>query len=380
MNVEERFQLITKNAQEVLTEERLRDYLEKDIPLRHYIGFEISGEIHLGTGIQCMAKVADFQKAGVECILFLADWHSWINDKLGGDIEIIRSFAYGYFAEGLKACLKAVGGDPDAVRVVLGSDLYRQNPDFWTGFVEVCKNTTLNRILRSITILGRSEGESVDFAKLVYPPMQVADIYTMGVNLAHAGQDQRKAHVIALDVANQMKTMPLKDREGNNITPIAIHHHLLSGLGKPPMWPIDESRLQEVWTAMKMSKSKPDTAVFVTDEPDDIKRKIKKAFCPEGEIAFNPVLDWANRLIFALGRGPLRIERKEEHGGNLQFATYAELEQVFAKKELHPLDLKVTVADSVIDLLAPVREHFAKPEIRKVHEALKQTMKKVKLR
>ncbi|KAB2910346.1 MAG: tetratricopeptide repeat protein, partial [Hyphomicrobiaceae bacterium] len=43
-------------------------------------------------------------------------------------------------------------------------------------------------------------------------------------------------------------------------TPFAVHHHLLSGLGKPPMWPIDPERLQEVWMAMKMSKSKPDTA------------------------------------------------------------------------------------------------------------------------
>ncbi|MBZ0258556.1 tyrosine--tRNA ligase, partial [bacterium] len=90
MNVDQRYSLITQNLQETLTEDRLREYIQKDIPLKHYIGFEISGEIHLGTGIQCMAKVADFQRAGVECTLFLADWHSWINDKLGGDIELIR--------------------------------------------------------------------------------------------------------------------------------------------------------------------------------------------------------------------------------------------------------------------------------------------------
>ncbi len=380
MTIQERLNLITANAQEVLTEKRLQEYLEKEIPLRHYIGFEISGEIHLGTGIQCMAKVADFQKAGVECTLFLADWHSWINDKLGGEIEFIRSIAHGYFAEGLKSCLKAVGGDPDALNVVLGSDLYREKPDYWTAFVEVCKNTTLKRIMRSITILGRSEGESVDFAKLVYPPMQVADIYALGVNLAQAGNDQRKAHVVALDVANQMKTMPLKSPTGETLAPIAIHHHLLSGLGKPPMWPIDPERIQEVWTAMKMSKSKPDTAVFITDEPKEITRKIKKAFCPEGETGFNPVLDWAKHLIFALGRGPLEIKRKEEHGGDVRYASYSELVESFGKKELHPFDLKMAVADSIADLLIPVREHFAQEEARKNLETLRDVMKKVKLR
>jgi tyrosyl-tRNA synthetase len=380
MNLEERFQLISRNTQEVLTEDRLREYLQKNIPLRHYIGFEISGEIHLGTGVQCMAKVADFQKAGVECTIFLADWHSWINDKLGGEMEFIRSMAYGYFAEGLKACLKAVGGDPDAVRLVLGSDLYRNNSDYWTTFVEVCKSTTLNRIKRSITILGRAEGESVDFAKMIYPPMQAADIFALGVNIAHAGNDQRKAHVLALDCANQLKTNALRDNEGNQIVPLAIHHNLLIGLGKPPMWPIDPDRIQEVWASMKMSKSKPDTAVFITDEPEDIKRKINKAFCPEGEVDFNPVLDWAKHTIFALERGPLHIRRKAEWGGDLTFNTYEELIEVFGKKELHPMDLKTAVAQSIADLLAPVREHFASGEPKQALETLREAMKRVKLR
>jgi tyrosyl-tRNA synthetase len=379
MNVQERFELITEYAEELLTEERLKEYLEKDVPLRHYIGFEISGEIHLGTGIQCMSVVANLQKAGVECTLFLADYHSWINDKLGGNIEIIREMAHGYFAEGLKACLKALGGDPSKLNVVLGSDLYNKKPEFWTAFIEVCKNTSLKRILRSITIMGREEGDAVDFAKLVYPPMQVADVYALGVNIMHAGMDQRKAHVLATNVANQMKTMPLM-HDGKKISPIAIHHPLLMGLGKPPVWPIEPDKIKDMLAKVKMSKSKPDTAVFVTDEPDDIKRKIKKAFCPEGEVGFNPVLDWANRMIFGLHRGPLKIERKEEHGGNLSFDTYEELTECFGKNELHPMDLKAAVSESLIELLAPVREHFEDPQRKETLNSLRKLMKQVKLR
>lgn len=380
LSIDRRVSLITHNLQEILTEERLREYLEKDIPLRHYIGFEISGEIHLGTGIQCMAKVADFQKAGVECTIFLADWHSWINDKLGGDIERIRAFAYDYFAVGLKACLEAVGGDSEGVKLVLGSDLYRNSPDYWTAFVEVSKNTTLKRILRSITIMGRAEGEAVDFAKLIYPPMQAADIYALGVNLAHAGVDQRKAHVIAMDVANQMKALPLTAPDGKSIAPLSVHHKLLLGLGKPPTWPIDPNNKQEAWAAMKMSKSKPDTAVFITDEPKEIARKIKKAFCPEGEVEFNPVLDWANNLIFQLGRGPLKIERKPEWGGDLCYETYEQLKVDFAEKQLHPMDLKTAVSASIAELLAPVRERFEEPEPKDALKRLRDVMKKVKLR
>jgi tyrosyl-tRNA synthetase len=202
---------ITRNLDEVLTREDLEHLVASGTPIRHYIGFEISGKIHLGTGLVCMGKVKDFVDAGAHCTIFLADWHSWINDKLGGDRETIRRVAGGYFTEGLKASFQALGGDPSKLNFVLGTDLYHHNDQYWATLIDVSKNTTLARMQRSITILGRKEGEAVDFAKLIYPPMQVADIFTMGVNLAHAGMDQRKAHVIARDVASKMRVSPLVD-------------------------------------------------------------------------------------------------------------------------------------------------------------------------
>ena len=78
------------------------------------------------------------------------------------------------------------------------------------------------------------------FAYLIYTAMQVADIYEMKRNIAHAGTDQRKIHVIAREVAEKLKVNPLKDSAGNIIKPIAIHHHLLLGLQKPATWPLPE--------------------------------------------------------------------------------------------------------------------------------------------
>src|SRR5258708_455995 len=206
-----RTHLITRFCEEVIGRDEIPGLLEQEIPLRHYIGLEISGRLHLGTGLVCMQKVRDLEMAGIHCTIFLADWHTWLNDKLGGDREAIKRIAGGYFKEGLKASLKAVGGDPDDLEFILGSDLYHNNDQYWETLVEVCKNTTLSRVERSISIMGRSEGESVDFAKLLYPPMQVADVFAMHVNFAQGGMDQRKAHVIVRDVANQLKIMPLRD-------------------------------------------------------------------------------------------------------------------------------------------------------------------------
>ena len=373
MNVSERFELIKRGTEEVLTEDDLKRYLESGVPLNHYIGFEISGKVHLGTGIVCMSKIKDFLDAGVKCSVFLADWHSWINDKLGGDLEQIQEIATGYFKEGLKTCLRAVGADAEKVKFTLGTDLYHNNDAYWETFIDVCKNTTLNRMHRSITIMGRKLGEGVDFAKLLYLAMQVADIFIQNVNLAHAGYDQRKAHVVAREVALRMKKNNLVNTIGEKIKPICVHHHLILGLTKPAIWPIeDPTQLQEMWSDMKMSKSIPNSAVFVNDTPEEIKNKVKNAFCPEGNVSVNPILDWAKHVIFRNKGSNILIERKPKFGGDIEFNSYTELEKAFLSKSLHPLDLKIGVANKITEILEPVRNHFEKPHIQKMKKKLEE--------
>ena len=104
-----RFELITRNTAEVLTPGDLHRLLASGQSIKHYIGFEISGKMHLGTGLMCMGKVMDFLDAGVECTIFLADWHTWINDKLGGDREVIKGVAAEYFKEGFKSLDQVLG-------------------------------------------------------------------------------------------------------------------------------------------------------------------------------------------------------------------------------------------------------------------------------
>ncbi|PJE81011.1 tyrosine--tRNA ligase [Candidatus Pacearchaeota archaeon CG10_big_fil_rev_8_21_14_0_10_32_42] len=372
MDVQERFELIKNNTEEIMKEEDLKLLLDGGTKIRHYIGFEISGKIHLGTGLMCMSKVKDLMDAGIDCSIFLADWHSWINDKLGGDRDVIKRVAGGYFKEGLKASLKCFGGDPEKLKFILGSDLYHNNDDYWATMVDVSKNTSLARMQRSITIMGRKEGGSVDFAKLIYPPMQVADIFIQGINLPHAGIDQRKAQVIARDVALKIKTKPLLDKEGNQMKPVAVHHHLILGLGKPPVWPVPKEQLQELWSALKMSKSKPDTCIFIHDSPEEIKRKIKQAFCLEGETEFNPILDWVKYLIFRDTDSKLEIKRPEKFGGDIIYTSYKELEKDFSEKKLHPMDLKNSVSEKLIQILEPARKHFEQPKVKKMLEELEQ--------
>src|SRR5262249_23640962 len=157
------------------------------------------------------------------------------------------------------------------------------------------------------------------------PAMQVADIFAMQVKLAQAGLDQRKAHVVARDVALQMRVNALHDPDGRQEKPVAIHHHLILGLRKPPTWPPPTENLQDFWASMKRSKAAPSPAVFIHDSPDEIRAKIRKAFCPPQEVTFNPILDWAHYLIFNEPDTSLTIERTPKNGGTVTFTSYDEL-------------------------------------------------------
>jgi tyrosyl-tRNA synthetase len=366
----ERLALIERNSAELLGRDELRALLESGMQLQHYIGYEISGRAHLGTGLVSMAKIRDLMEAGVRCRVFLADWHTWINDKLGGDRDTIRNIATGYFAEAMRASLRCVGGDPRELEFVLATDLYEENPDYWATVIEVSKNTTLARMQRSISILGREEGESVDFAKLIYPAMQAADIFAQQVHIAHAGMDQRKAHVIARDVALQIRTNVLRGPDGAAIKPTALHHPILLGLRRPPTWPVPPESARDVYAAMKMSKSDPNSAVFIQDSPDEIRDKLRRAFCPPETVDFNPIMDWIEKIVFGIAGGPFRVDRSPQNGGPVTFETYDETAAAYANAQLHPMDAKSALAEGLIEVLAPARAHFEQPEYKAMLEEL----------
>ncbi|MFA5405737.1 MAG: tyrosine--tRNA ligase [Candidatus Nanoarchaeia archaeon] len=354
MKVDDKLKLINRwPTEEVLTEPDLRKLLEAGVKLNHYFGIEVSGRLHIGQGIGMVQKIADLQKAGVKCSIFLPDWHTWINNKLGGDWANIQKGSE-YIKEILTAGLKCVGGDPEKVTFIKGSDVY--NNDFWRTTIEVCKNMSLSRALRSITIMGRNEKDLANFAQLLYPPMQAADIFFMRFNLAHGGMDQRKIHVIARDVADKI-SCPFKSPKLGFYKPIALHTHLWLGLQKPSVWPVPkDADKTAIKISMKMSKSKPKTCIFLTDTPDDIREKINNAFCPEREVEFNPLIDWAHSIAFL--DGPLRINRPEKFGGELVIDSYESLCRIYSEGKLHPMDLKNVMAELLIKLTEPARKHM----------------------
>lgn len=358
MNTQEKLDLINQVGEEVIGADELKTLLESGEQLIAYDGFEPSGQIHIAQGLLRAINVNKMLKAGVKFRMWVADWHAMANNKMGGDLEKIKTVGK-YFIE----VWKASGMDLSKVEFMWASDMAK-NPDYWKLVVQVGKSNALKRFIRTAEMMGREESlEKLTGAHIIYSCMQVADIFMLGAKITQLGMDQRKVNMLAREVGPLLGYWK----------PVVVSHHMLRGLGKPVS--NEQDALQRT-IELKMSKSKPDSAIFMTDTLEDIQRKINKAYCLEGDIKENPVLEYCKYIIFEsfdrLGISEFVVERPEKWGGILKFKTYAELEDCFAQKLLHPQDLKVTVVKLLNQLLQPVRKHFEENiEAKKLLETVK---------
>lgn len=345
----DRLNLIKQVGEEIVTEEELKEILETGTQLVAYDGFEPSGRIHIAQGLMRAININKMTDAGINFKMLVADWHAWANNKMGGDLAKIQDVGK-YLIEVWKAC----GLDTSKVEFHWASELVKDD-NYWKMVLEVARINTVKRIIRCSQIMGRTESDSLSAAQILYPCMQAADIFYLGANICQLGLDQRKVNMLAREIAPQM----------GYPKPIVVSHHMLMGLTQPNSDTADSTQKA---IDMKMSKSNPDSAIFMTDSEEDIKRKLKKAYCPEGQVEENPVLEYCKHIIFERFEQVV-IDRPEKFGGKLEFNSYEELAETFQKKELHPMDLKESVSYYINQLVEPVRNYFeTNPEAKAIKD------------
>jgi tyrosyl-tRNA synthetase len=357
MDVEEKLDKVLRNTVEVVTREELGELLASNPKPRGYIGFEPSGLVHIGW-LVWMYKVKDLVEAGVDFYVLEATWHAYINDKLGGDLELIRKAA-----RYTRRVLEAIGVDTSRVHFVDAEELV-SDKDYWGLLLRSAKKTTLARVRRALTIMGRTVDEAeTDFSKLIYPLMQVTDIFYLDLDIALGGLDQRKAHMLARDIAEKLGVKK----------PIAIHTPVVSGLlGPAKKRIVERGEVDEILVEVKMSKSKPETAIFLHDSPEEIRGKVMKAYCPPRIVEFNPVVEINKYLLFQQPGFTLHVERPPEYGGALDITSIEELESLYTSGGLHPLDLKKATAEALVEFVGDIqRRLFSSQETLKLLEELK---------
>jgi tyrosyl-tRNA synthetase len=323
------YDLVTRNAAEVVTEAEVRSLADDPEGTRAYVGYEPSGALHLGH-LLTANKLIDLQEAGFEVVVLLADVHAYLNGK--GTFEEIRETA-----EQMRAQFLAYGLAEAATEFVFGSS-YQLDDDYVLDTHSLAVETTLNRAQRAMAEI--QSGEAATVAHVVYPLMQALDIEYLDVDLAVGGMDQRKVHMLARE------NLPALGYD----SPPSLHTPIIADLD----------------TGVGKMSSSAGVDITMADSTDDIAEKVNAAYCPptrdpdpdeSGRERENPVLELFEYHVFPRFED-VTVERPDEYGGDVTYDSYEDLATALESGDLHPLDAKETLAAYLDDLIAPGRERL----------------------
>jgi tyrosyl-tRNA synthetase len=329
----DKYNLITRNLQEVIEEKDLKEILKKKKTPSVYWGTMPTGSISFAYFFP-MLKIADFLKAGLKVKILLADLHAALDSVPWGVLEK----RYQYYKEAMITILKTVDVPTTKLEFVKGSDL-QLNDKYFHDLLKLSTFSTINDAKKSAAEVVKF-GDSPKLSGVIYPLMQALDEEYLKVDMQFGGMDQRKIMVFAREF---LPKIGYKKR-------IELLNPIIRGL-----------------TGEKMSSSIESTKIDLLDSEEAVKKKINKAECVTGN-PDNGIMGLLKYLIFIIKEDKKQkfiIERPEKYGGNLEYPTYDELEKDFINKKLHPLDLKNAVAKEINLILTMLRTN---KKLAKLHK------------
>jgi len=326
MSPEEKFELIIKNLQEVVDEDKLREIL-KERDLKVYWGAAPTGKPHLGYFVP-MLKIGDLLNAGCEVTILFANLHAYL-DNMKSTWEQLE-FRTKYYELIIKEMLTLVGVPLDKLKFVIGKEFQTQ-PEYTLDMYKLSALASTRDTQRAGADVVK-QNETPKMSGLLYPILQSLDEQYLGVDAQFGGVDQRKIFMFAREF------LPKIGYEKR----IHLMNPLVPGLGE----------------SGKMSSSEPNSKIDFDDTDKQIRKKINKAFCVDGIVEANGLLAILKYVVFIILDHQERefiIDRPEEYGGKISFKTYDEVETAFASKELASVDLKQGLAEEIIKLITPLR-------------------------
>ncbi|KAG6825481.1 hypothetical protein H0H92_003604 [Tricholoma furcatifolium] len=362
-----KFELITRRLQEVLGGDSIKAILAEGRSPKCYWGTAPTGRPHIGYFVP-LTKIADFLRADVEVTILLADVHAFL-DNLKAPLELVahRTKYYQYL---LLAVFKSLGIPTSKLRFVEGSS-YQLTKEYNLDNYKLCAIVSEHDAKKAGAEVVK-QVESPLLSGLLYPGLQALDEQYLDCDFQFGGVDQRKIFTFA-----ELYLPRLGYRKRAHLM-----NTMVPGLA-----------------GGKMSSSDPNSKIDFLDTPEAVRKKLKLAFCEEGNTEENGVLSFVQAVLIPIselriarlqgdkileqGTGDQRpfiaegapegtvfsIERDEKFGGSLHYKSFEEMKADFASKTLHPKDLKTSVAAAINNLLDSIRAAFeADEEWKKVEK------------
>ncbi len=226
-------------------------------------GMQPTGRLHIGNYLGALKNFVDFQNSGdYQCFFFIADLHA-LTEGLEPNVlaENILDLAADYLAIGL---------DPKK------SIIYQQS--------QIPEHTALTWILNTVTPMGELERmtqykdkaaqqtANVNAGLFDYPVLMAADILLYNAKFIPVGEDQLQHLELTRTVARKFNA-----RFGD------IFIEPKGSLTQTP-------RVMSLKNPeKKMSKSDPESCLFLDDSPEEIRAKLARAVTDSGsEISYDP--------------------------------------------------------------------------------------------
>jgi tryptophanyl-tRNA synthetase len=304
--------------------------------VRIFSGIQPTGTKHLGNYIGAIRQYVAGQDRG-EAIYCIVDLHAI---TVSYEPAELRRSLYD-----LTALLLAAGLDPARCILFRQGDVPEHSELCWL----LCSVTELGRLQRMHQFRDKSQlqRELVSAGLLVYPVLQAADVLAYRAHEVPVGEDQREHLELMRDVARRFNT-----RFGGGREVLVVPEHRIPAIGARIMDLQDPSRKMSTTGGSELG------TLYVLDEPSAILKKLKSAVTDSGrEIERSPEKPGVSNLIdiLAVARGvspeQVEVDMRDARGYG---------------------DLKVAVAEAVVEMLAPVRERYV--ELRADEDGLESVL------
>jgi tryptophanyl-tRNA synthetase len=285
-----------------------------------FSGIQPTGRKHLGNYIGAIRQYVEGQERGEPAIFCIVDLHAI---SVAYDPAELRERLYD-----TTAILLAAGLDPARCVLFRQSDV-REHTELTWLLSAVTAHGDLNRMTQ-FKDKSAQQRELVSAALFLYPVLQAADVLAYKATEVPVGDDQRQHIELMREIARRFN-----ERFGETLVE---PEHRIPEIGARIM------DLQEPQRKMSTTVGGEAGRVYVLDEPAAIRKKLGSAVTDSGrEIRRGPDKAGIANLIdiLAVARGIDQAEVEREFDG----AGYG--------------DFKKAVAESVVELLAPVRERYA---------------------
>lgn len=282
-------------------------------------GIRSTGNLHLGNYFGAIKNFIKMQHEH-RCYFFIADYHSLTTHPTPADLhKNVKQVLVEYLAAGI---------DPEVATLYIQSDV----PEVAELYLLLGMNAYMGELERCTTFKdkARKQPENINAGLLTYPVLMAADIIIHRATKVPVGKDQEQHLEMARTFANRFNRLYKTDYFPE---PYAFN------------FGVELLKIPGLDGSTKMGKSESEgNAIFLADDPKDIRKKVMKAVTDAGPTEPNQPKPQPIENIFNIMKAVSSAD------------TLSHFEEKYNQCEIRYGDMKKQLAEDVITFTAPLRE------------------------